>query len=181
LPYWQVHGKCDSLTYQLPKGTEGSITMSFLGPSQTATQPDRGHASAPAPQYAALCHRAVKGKVAVLLVSSRDTGRWVLPKGWPIYGLQPHEAAAREAFEEAGVEGIVDPDPLGCFDYDKRLADTTVQPCRVTVFAIRVKRLLNDFPEKGQRTRKWFRPQKAALKVHEPQLQALLAGFTPRT
>ncbi|MEN9850080.1 MAG: hypothetical protein RL128_243, partial [Pseudomonadota bacterium] len=58
-------------------------------------------------QYGALCWRMHRGKVEVLLITSRDTGRWVIPKGWPIDGLAPAQTAAREAWEEAGVEGDI--------------------------------------------------------------------------
>ena len=73
-------------------------------------------------QVAALCWRKHRDRVEVLLITSRDTGRWVLPKGWPIPGLNAHEAAAIEAWEEAGVRGPVTPDALGYFGYDKVMA-----------------------------------------------------------
>ncbi len=153
---------------------------------------DAKSASANSSQYAALCWRRVKsrgkagvksgkdaGSVEVLLITSRDTGRWVLPKGWPMKGMTPAEAAAREAYEEAGVEGRIDADPIGDFRYIKVLPGERGIPCRVAVFPLRVKRLLDSFPECDQRERAWFSPAAAAEKVDEPQLKALLRDFAP--
>ncbi|MDT8856728.1 NUDIX hydrolase [Paracoccaceae bacterium Fryx2] len=130
-------------------------------------------------QYGAVCWRVMNRKVEVLLVTSRETGRWVIPKGWPIPGLSPEDSAAREAFEEAGVEGRVDSDCIGVFSYDKALGKPSgprqIVPCVVAVYALRVERLRMTFPERDQRRRKWFSPEKAARKVAEPELQHLLA------
>lgn len=131
------------------------------------------------PQYAALCWRRQGKEVQVLLITSRDTGRWVIPKGWPIKGLGPAEAAAREAWEEAGVRGRAVPDCLGVYSYDKRRDDKPPVPCLVAVYALEVDALDTTFPEAGQRRLKWFAPAKAARKVDEPELRALLEGFTP--
>ncbi len=130
-------------------------------------------------QYAALCWRLRKsGRHQVLLITSRDTGRWVLPKGWPIPGLDPHVSAAQEAWEEAGVEGEALPLPAGFYSYVKDNG-SRARLCRVAVFPLHVSRLARHFPEQGQRRLKWFSPAKAAGKVAEPQLAALLAAWQP--
>ena len=134
-------------------------------------------ATSPAKQIAALCWRLQEGMMQVLLISSRDTGRWVIPKGWPIDGLAPAAAAAREAWEEAGVEGPVADVELGAFGYDKQLKTTSV-PCSVTVFALQVQRLADRFPEHKQRLRRWVAPDEAARLVVEPGLQALLGHIS---
>ncbi len=129
-------------------------------------------------QFGALCWRLGPVGVEVLLITSRDTGRWVIPKGWPIAGLTPEASAAREAWEEAGVEGKPDPNCLGLYTYDKGFgAERPPLPCQVAVYGLHVAALSDRFPEKKQRRRKWFSPDKAARKVAEPGLQALLAGF----
>lgn len=128
--------------------------------------------TSPARQIAALCWRLQDGEMQVLLISSRDTGRWVIPKGWPIDGLDPAAAAAREAWEEAGVEGPVADVELGAFGYDKQLKTASVA-CSVTVFALQVQRLADRFPEHKQRLRRWVAPDEAAKLVIEPGLQAL--------
>ncbi|SEN07031.1 8-oxo-dGTP pyrophosphatase MutT, NUDIX family [Gemmobacter aquatilis] len=130
-------------------------------------------------QYGALCWRDGKEGLEVLLITSRETGRWVIPKGWPIKNLPPEHSAAREAWEEAGVEGRADPHCLGLYSYDKALGKLpgprASVPCLVAVYPLKVDALANRFPEAGQRKRKWFSPRKAARKVAEPELQALLA------
>ncbi len=125
-------------------------------------------------QVAALCWRMHRGQVQVLLITSRDTKRWVLPKGWPVDGLTAAAAAVREAWEEAGVKGQITAEPLGCYGYDKVVGPDAALPCVVTVFGMRVKTVANRFPEQKQRRRKWFSQSGAALLVAEPALQALL-------
>lgn len=148
--------------------------MTFLRANPGGDAPRPG---AEAPQVAALCYRGGRGATEVLLITSRDTGRWVIPKGWPIEGISPAESALREAYEEAGVRGRITGGALGDYRYLKRVgADRTV-PCRVVIFPIFVERLVKDFPEKDQRALKWFKPAKAALKVEEAELQAILAWF----
>jgi 8-oxo-dGTP pyrophosphatase MutT (NUDIX family) len=126
-------------------------------------------------QVAALCTREKKGATEVLLITSRDTGRWVLPKGWPINGLDAPGAALREAWEEAGVkEANINSHPVGIYGYDKRLDGGLEVPVNVTVFETEVTELVDDFPEAEERTRKWVPAQEAAGMVNEPQLQAIL-------
>jgi len=134
-------------------------------------------------QFGALCWRAGKTGAEVLLISSRETGRWVIPKGWPMKGRTGAEAAEIEAWEEAGVKGQIAPAKLGDFTYEKILKrDTkkeTAKPCIVDVFPLEVTNLAPEFPEQSQRRRKWFAPQDAARKVAEAGLKSLLAAFNP--
>jgi len=130
-------------------------------------------------QSGALCWRMRGAKPEVLLITSRDTGRWVIPKGWPIRSLSLAESAAVEAWEEAGVKAEKSAEPLGIFHYQKGLGPDRAVPCQVEVFSLRVDRLAEQYPEKGQRRRKWFAPAKAAKKVEEPELRQLILGFAP--
>ncbi len=130
-------------------------------------------------QFGALCWRRHGNGHEVLLITSRDTGRWVIPKGWPMREMTPPEAAAREAWEEAGVQGTTAAEGLGFFAYRRWLAPDRALPCVVEVFALKVDRLADRYPEKGQRRRKWFRPEKAARKVDEPDLRQLILAFVP--
>ena len=131
-------------------------------------------------QFAALCYRVIHGKVEVLLVTSRRSGRWILPKGWPMDGKTPAESAATEAWEEAGVIGKVNPRCLGLYSYHKDLGPTERGlPCVAMVYGVRVKSMATNFPEKGERKRKWFRPKRAAERVEEPELAHLLRKFDP--
>lgn len=125
-------------------------------------------------QCGALCWRMHRGRVEVLLITSRETGRWIIPKGWPMAAHTAAEAAQKEAWEEAGVEGPIAQDPIGLFAYDKQRLPEPPTPCVVSVFALRVARLAEKFPERRERRRKWFSAAKAAQKVLEPELRALL-------
>lgn len=130
-------------------------------------------------QVAALCYRTTKkGQKEVLLITSRDTGRWILPKGWPVEGLDAAQSAMLEAWEEAGVaNGNIRPEPLGDYEYLKRFAGGAKARCRTQVFPVEVEKLANDFPEADERRRKWVAPKKAAKMVDEPQLRDILRAF----
>jgi ADP-ribose pyrophosphatase YjhB (NUDIX family) len=123
--------------------------------------------------------RGVKERPLVLLITSRDTGRWVVPRGNPIPGLPPHLSAAQEAFEEAGVRGPVTSEVVGEYGYRKTRRSGRGVRARVVLFPLRVEEELAEWPEAGERTRRWFAPAAAAEAVLEPELKALLAGFVP--
>lgn len=137
-----------------------------------------GHSAA---QVGALCFRISEvGQIEVLLITTRETRRWTIPKGWPIKGLKPHEVAEREAWEEAGIKGKAKKKPYGHYTYLKRLADSRTVPAVVEVHALEVKEACDNFPEIGQRVLIWLPPVEAALQVPEPELKGLLAGFDER-
>ncbi|OOY14621.1 NUDIX hydrolase [Thioclava sp. DLFJ4-1] len=125
-------------------------------------------------QVGALCLRIRDGKTQVLLITSRDTGRWVIPKGWPMRGRSLSGAAKQEAWEEAGAVGKIDKEPAGAFRYDKILDSGLATPTDVVVFPMRVETLMKSFPEEHQRKRKWFAPKQASKLVAEEGLQKLL-------
>ena len=131
-------------------------------------------------QAAALPWREGKDGIEILLVTSRGTGRWVLPKGWPKRREFPHEAAAREAAEEAGLSGEVSPHEAGRYIYDKAKSDGSDRRCEVLVYPIRVVELASEWAEMGQRERRWMSPKEAAASVAEPDLASLLANFNGR-
>lgn len=133
------------------------------------------------PQYGALCWRLRGGKARVLLVTSRDTGRWIIPKGWPMKTRDAAAAAANEAWEEAGVQGRIKAESLGFYTYLKTRPDADAVTCAVEVFPLRVDRLERRYPERAERRRKWFAPEKAARKVNEPELRALILAFAEQT
>lgn len=128
----------------------------------------------PGRQFAALPLTEREGETMIMLVTSRETHRWVLPKGWAEKELTGPELAAKEAFEEAGLVGEVAQEPIGFYSYLKRLPNDRVVPCQVDVFAMRVDRLLRDWPERGQRTREWFTLAQAAMAVEEGDLVTML-------
>lgn len=125
-------------------------------------------------QVAALCHREKRGERQFLLITSRDTKRWIIPKGWPIRGLEAHEAALQEAWEEAGVKtGHADTDPEGTYTYQKRQNTGWSFPVETLVYAVEVEELSKDYPEAGQRTREWVSAEAAAEMVDEPELKQI--------
>ncbi len=131
-------------------------------------------------QFAALPFRRKKSGVEVLLISSLDTGRWIIPKGWPMDGATPADAAAQEAWEEAGARGRVYETCLGLYSYSKYLDEELSLPCIVAVFGLEVHKLDDMFPENGQRKRKWMSPKKAASRVDEPELKQIIRSFDPK-
>lgn len=120
----------------------------------------------------------IDGKPQIILVTSRETGRWVIPKGWPMRNRKDHAAAAIEAYEEAGVVGKPDKKPLGTFDYIKVMPKgrEDVQ-CRVSVYLLNVDRLLPKWPESKERVRDFCSPVVAAERVDEPELKAIILGL----
>ncbi len=134
----------------------------------------------PSLQVGALCWRRAPGGVPrFLLITSRDTGRWVIPKGWPMRRRSEAGAAAREAYEEAGVRGDIAERSLGLFSYDKGIGNGRVLNCVVKVFSLEVRELVRTYPETGQRRVKWFARSKAAKKVREPELASMIRAFEP--
>jgi 8-oxo-dGTP pyrophosphatase MutT (NUDIX family) len=119
-------------------------------------------------------HWDMSGKLRVLMVTSRDTGRWVMPKGWLMDGKKPWQAAKIEALEEAGVVGFISDTPIGFYHYTKRLDRRTSVRCRVTVYPMMVDKLKRRWKERKERKRHWFSLKKAARLVNEKELSALL-------
>jgi 8-oxo-dGTP pyrophosphatase MutT (NUDIX family) len=128
-------------------------------------------------QSAALPLLGAGAAMRVVLVTSRETRRWVVPKGWIEPNEPPYRSAAREAFEEAGLHGEAEPDPLGLYAYPKRFGSGAVVSTEVLVFRFRVSQLLEDWPERQQRDRRLFTPDAAADLVAEPGLAELLRSL----
>ncbi len=128
-------------------------------------------------QYAALPFRLVDGQPEVLLVTSRETKRWIIPKGKPEKGLSACEAAAQEAYEEAGVTGFVSTKAVASFPSVKRLRSGIEVPAVVRVFLLDVQAILDDWPERTQRERGWMSPGEAAMRVTESGLVQLMLDF----
>jgi ADP-ribose pyrophosphatase YjhB (NUDIX family) len=113
-----------------------------------------------------------------MLLTSRETRRWAIPKGWPMKGRRSAEAAAQEAYEQAGLIGhIVGKRPIGNFHYPKRLAKGEVL-CQVRVFLFRIEGQLDEWSEKGQRYTKWFDAKEVASLVEEGGLAEIIDRFS---
>jgi uncharacterized protein len=120
---------------------------------------------------------ALDASVRILLITSRDTGRWVIPKGNVPGGLTPHAAAAREAEEEAGVSGPVCPLPLGSYRYRKRRNNGASLMVDVDVFPLAVTQEHDRWKEQSQRERRWFSLPEASEAVDEADLRDLMRSF----
>jgi 8-oxo-dGTP pyrophosphatase MutT (NUDIX family) len=142
-----------------------------------AAPPTKGK---PRVQYAALPFRRRDGGIEVMLVTSRENRRWILPKGWPIKGRPGHRVAGREALEEAGLVGRVGKRPLGSYLYAKALASGSAVACRVRVYPLEVESQLDDWPEKDERHRRWLGPAEAAALISDPGLRKVLQRAAKR-
>ncbi|UFW80249.1 NUDIX hydrolase [Rhizobium sp. SU303] len=126
-------------------------------------------------QAGALCYRRNEnGRVEILFVGSRRNGRWGIPKGRVESGEASSAAALREAFEEAGVVGVVDEAVFGTFSYRK---DTSPNQYHVAVHLFKVSRIADKFPEKHVRKTRWFPVETALREAAQPGLRMLLASF----
>lgn len=122
--------------------------------------------------------RTPDGSTEIMLVTSRTTRRWIVPKGWPIRGMKDHDAAAREAFEEAGLVGKIGRKPAGRYTYWKRLEDHFVL-CTVKLYLLEVDQQLATWAEQGERHCQWFRLEDAADLVDEPELSSAIRALGP--
>ena len=120
--------------------------------------------------------RGASGALEVLLITSRETRRWVVPRGNPILGRSPAQSAAQEAFEEAGITGTVR-EPVGRYRYDKRRRDGGLVPAEVELFRLEVEGESEQWPEMGERERRWFGLEAAAAAVAEADLAALIRSL----
>lgn len=132
-------------------------------------------------QCAALPFKEEGGETLVMLITSWETGRWILPKGWAEKRLTEAELAAKEAYEEAGIIGDVSPAPISCYHYTKRM-EVENRECAVNVYPLRVTQLLDVWKEAHQRRREWFTLPQAALHVDDGELVTILLSLAaPRT
>ncbi len=130
-------------------------------------------------QYAALPYVRQREGLEVLLLTSRETKRWIIPKGWSEAGVAPHKQAAAEAYEEGGLQGSIHKQSVGCYHYDKINKKGVGIPCRVEVFPLLVNFHLLQWPEKQERQLFWTTPHNAADLVDEPELAEIMCSFSP--
>jgi 8-oxo-dGTP pyrophosphatase MutT (NUDIX family) len=154
----------------------GSFEIRLMGKKSDRMRPEPDRE--PRTQYAALPWRKRHdGAVEMLLITSRESRRWVIPKGWPMKDRSPEDAAAQEAYEEAGVVGDPGRKTLGAYHYAKRLRSGRLQQVRVMVYPLEVREARDIWPEMTERERLWSSPAEAAGLVDEPELKTLLAKF----
>jgi 8-oxo-dGTP pyrophosphatase MutT (NUDIX family) len=121
-------------------------------------------------QVAALPFRTRDGVLEVLLITSRETRQWIIPKGWRRKSRRPHDVAIREARQEAGVVGRIAKRAIGSYRYEKRLAANDAIACKVRIFPLEVERQLDDWPEKGERDLRWLTPAEAVRLITDKNL-----------
>lgn len=130
-------------------------------------------------QFAALPWRFRKNKLEVCIITSRTSKRWIVPKGWPMDGRTPTQAAEIEAWEEAGLKGKMSDTCIGVYSYVKPL-DKTRTPCLAMIFPMKVRTEFDHWPERHQRRRKWVSRKKAAQLLHDDELAQIVRRFDPR-
>ena len=129
-------------------------------------------------QLAALCWRRTADDAREVLLVTSSTGRWILPKGWPIGGKPPVHTVLTEAWEEGGVKKArALRRPVGSYIATKITTDGDELPCLHKVFAVEVRKAVDDFPERDRRERIWVPPTDAAELVHEDGLKEILRSF----
>jgi len=128
-------------------------------------------------QYAALPYRVSGETIEILLITSRRTRRWIIPKGWPMDGYQPQRCAALEALEEAGVSGEMGSNAVGRYQYLKQFKAGISVPCKVDIYALKVTRERKTWAERNRRERRWCTVAEAAAAVDEPQLRLAILKF----
>jgi 8-oxo-dGTP pyrophosphatase MutT (NUDIX family) len=129
-------------------------------------------------QVAAIpCRVGKTGEVEVMLITSRETKRFIVPKGWPMKKKSAAKAAAIEAVEEAGVVGKIAKEPFASYSYWKRIAQKGIVRVTVRVFLLTVTETLTDWKEAEKRERAWLRPSDAASLIDEPELATIVGSI----
>ena len=123
-------------------------------------------------QSGVIPYRYTNGKMEILLITSRKKKKWVIPKGIIESGMSPEESASKEAFEEAGIKGVVYDRNLGEYSYEKWGG-----LCRVKVYPMKVEEILDKWEEDDFRERKWFSPDKALDKIKDDSLREIVKIF----
>jgi 8-oxo-dGTP pyrophosphatase MutT (NUDIX family) len=134
-------------------------------------------------QYGALPYRLGDDGAEVMLLTSRGTGRWVIPKGWPMVGKLPQAVASIESRQEAGIRGILGRQPIGSFSYYKTMACGEERLCECVVFLMLVTNEAPSWREMTERKRAWFPQDIAAELVRERALAVMIRSLlgVPRT
>lgn len=154
--------------------------MNLLSPDSVALQKKIMLPNGRLQQVAALVWRIEDDALQLLTITSRGTGRWIIPKGWPQTGRTLARTAMREAFEEAGIRGVIDPVPVGSYDYQKYdMPPEAISSFTVAVYAVAFTEQLEKWPERGERILEWVSPALAAERVEEPELKTLIRNFSP--
>ena len=132
-------------------------------------------------QLAALCYREGESEPEVLLVTSRNTRRLIIPKGWPMARHSARKTAKKEAFEEAGIIGKVAKEPVGEFLSYKGMGNGFKVRTNIVVYPLKFEQQVEEFPEAGQRELIWLPLSQAANACQEEGLCNLLQSTKVKT
>ncbi len=155
--------------------------VSVMRPRQHPVKLGRNAKDSVRTQFGALVWRWRKDKLQVLLIKTRRRKRWIIPKGWPMDGQTPVQAAATEAWEEAGIKGRPAPICIGLYSYQKYPRNGEMpMPCVVAVFPLKARWEFDKYPEASERKRKWVSQKKAAAMVEDAELAQIIRHFNPR-
>ncbi|MEZ5856781.1 MAG: NUDIX hydrolase [Hyphomicrobiaceae bacterium] len=119
------------------------------------------------------------GSIRIGLITTRETGRWIIPKGWPKPGVPGHQSAAQEAIEEAGLEGAIATTPIATYNYRKRLHILASITCTVEVYPLHITKRRKSWPERAERQLQFLPPAAASKLVDDPGLARLLSNLPP--
>ena len=123
-------------------------------------------------QSGVLPYRRKDDKIEVLLITSIRKKKWIIPKGYVEFNLSHFESAKKEAFEEAGVYGENETIELGSFKVNKAIGI-----CYIQVYSMEVNKILDEYPDKEKRKRKWFSIEEAAQSVAIPELKQIITNL----
>jgi 8-oxo-dGTP pyrophosphatase MutT (NUDIX family) len=120
-------------------------------------------------QSAVIPYRLNKNGLEILLITSLKRKHWIVPKGYIEFNLTPFESAKKEAYEEAGVLGSNETLEVGTFKLDKPIGI-----CVIKVFTMEVYEVLDEYPERNDRKRKWFTSEEASEKIAIPEIGEMI-------
>ena len=123
-------------------------------------------------QSGVIPYRRKEGKIEVLLITSIRKKKWIIPKGYVEFNLSHFESAKKEAFEEAGVYGENETIELGSFKVHKEIGI-----CYIQVYSMEVNKILDDYPDKEKRRRKWFSVEDAVKNIAIPELKQIITAL----
>ena len=126
-------------------------------------------------QSGVIPYRKKNGELQILLITSVKRKKWILPKGYIEFNLSPFESAKKEAYEEAGVIGANETVELGSF-----IMDRAIGRCKIKIFSMEVVEVLDDYPEKNERKRKWFPFKEAAENVSIPEVSTMILSLNEK-
>ena len=149
--------------------------MARSSEDQSRHKSDESTYDDPFRQSSVLPYQVGENGLEIMMVTSIRRRRWIIPKGVVEPDMTPQDSAAKEAFEEAGIKGIVIPEPLGRYHYKKWAGI-----CRCDVFAMKVETVLDEWQEQDDREREWVDAKEAVDRLRHKRLKTIVRRFIER-